>query len=427
MNYPQNPYPAQGSYYLTDPHGQSMQLSPEQMQSLNSPQAPPQIQITETATVKVYRRDGPAHARGFYGSFPAKDINDIEVLTGEKWGRGRYEWKVFDKGHEIHSWSSDVAGKDPIDNQSRPIIEDDTPLDIPRQQSYTGPVIQNGSQRREAQWPGQSPEQFYVDQVKELSHRCARLEHEKRELESLNRALEHERNDLRSQLSRATERAETQKLVGTLEAQVEAVRNAKNDGWMEKVLPKLFDNALTPQPVAQASDLDKDLDRLIKLKELTNSGGSDEDPSLGRELIRALPAVVAGLAPAYAGNLGEKTTAEAEAAQNGSGAAKEPAEAAVPFAREDFRPILQSGIAHMPEGEALTKWADSAARRLTKEGAEALLQVSDKGKGLWDWAKHVPGLRLDKLLVALKKEGVGEKRQVWLGGAIRAMKERLAA
>ncbi len=401
------------SYYLTTPDGQVIPVSAQQAaqyspfgQTPQAPAEPAPIEIPETAIVKCFRLE-PRSAKGFYGTFPATEINQVEGSTVERWGRGRWEWQVWDGAKKITAWSAELAGRPPTDAEGKQIDELAEP--------DAAMMAPDATTMREARWPGMDQNVFYQDQIRNLGAQVTRLERENGELRELNRRLEMERSELKGELSRAEERAQVQKLVGELQARAELAKKGENDGLMATLLPTLLEKAFNPVK-GSGSDFDIQLDRLVKLRELTDTGG---ESSTALEVIKALPAVAEKLAPQLA------PPVPAQAAQNGqAAAAQQQQQAPAAYTTPEFVELLTTGLEKMWDGALLTKWVSGAERHITDEGKQALSQIGDDGSGLIEWAYHIPGIKPRALQAAL----VGNQaRQQWIMKAFTTLKQRMAA
>jgi len=421
--------------YVYDPNGNVIPLSdyqarygPQYNQSAPVAEPEPVQMIPESATIKVFRRT-PRQYEGFYCSFPAVKVNQVETEVQTEFGGGLFEFQIWNAGQKLNVWKTKLLGP-PMDN-ARELIPQ---ADLDAEQLAEKPMWQNGSPGGPPTRPGQantnglhmradgsamfesfsmSGDEWWRTQYAELQGKLARSERRIQELEETARRERDEKGELKAEIARLKERHEAQKHFQELANELSTAKSGSSNDLMALLLPKLLDNSLAKGKTESLSD---QLDTLEKLKKLAGGDQAPGGNSDGIEFVKALSDMVAKVAPVMMGAPGPAPAAAQQ---------QQPSPAvSAPYATADFKKVLEEGLQNTPQDFAA--WAARAAPTLTQAGADALLAIGDDaasmGQGIATWATHLPGVDVHTFVKVLREN---PPLMGWAMGAVNALKGNL--
>ncbi len=415
--------------YVYDPQGNPILLSEYQrlygtQSNLGIADDPPQIEtIPETSQIKVFRKTPRAYA-GFYRSFPAIKVNEVEQDIQSEFGGGLFEFQIWNMGQKLRHWSTKLLGEQldqahepiPIDEVESEQSIDDKPMWSRGSPAAPGrPGVNNlhtkpdGSMMYESF--GMSGDDWWRTTYAEAQAKIAKLERQLIEERELSRRDREALLESKSKIARLEERNEQQKYFQELSLELNKAKQGGDKDIMALILPKLLDQSLTKGKPETLAD---QLANLQKLKDLTGGDGGSGN-SDGIEFVKALGGMVAQVAPTI-WQPGQSAPAQAGAAPAG----------VEPYATEGFKAVLQTGLEETPDD--YQAWAKNAAPHLTQAGAVALLKIpsdpAGMGRGIATWAQHLPGVDVTKLVEILKTD---PSLMGWAMNAVLALKDVISA
>lgn len=418
------------------------------------PQAPARVEVSEKARIKVARLE-PREARGMYGSFSVAQADEVEQLTVEKWGRGIYEFQIWDGLSEVSKWRNELAGKPAIDAEGRVIPIPEAPaeangngqprhVEMPNPYGAPGmfsvPMHTSPDGLMRTAMMGGSPETFWHEALRARDQRIAALERQldaaqeatrraTQEASEASKRTESEKTELIAKVARlemsianAEERAKSAKYLAELEAKADAAKAGGAGGLTQDLIQKLLDRAMAPPPPVPS--LKDRLEEVKLMREAFDGGGDDDDDDgdavVGGGVLRDLAdlARATGIIPKPEA---EKAPAQQDEIPQDQQQAEPEKEPAAAFALPSFKGILESGLTHLPDD--VTRWGASAIKHLTPQGREGIKAIGADGTGLADWAGRCPGITVEALKNSLKDD---LPKQIWIMRAIKELQQRAA-
>ena len=270
----------------------------------------PVVEIPSSGVIKVYREG--RIAAGYYGTWPADRVNEVEELTRKKWGGGDFRFEAWDGATPLRRWTATLPGSNWLNADEEPIARDSAPsAPAPSHHAHhsaypppppyghqgygSGGMVVGGAFPRRG-----AGDSFLYDQVDKRDRTIAQLQRELNDQREVSRRAELEASEWRQKHDAAVAQAAQAKVMADLQTEIRIAQVLQQKGGggasaSESLLVTLFPTLIEAIQSKGDTDLGSQLDVLAKLKELAGDSGGGDD-SAGGGLAALVPVILAALA-----------------------------------------------------------------------------------------------------------------------------------